>query len=119
MIYRYGAAKARVKLGRVADVCFDGPLSLDAVGWLGWSANAVICGDPKVVRVDKALFCFSRHATLDELANSGEGLYGAIVCRPDQMQTTREFCALAAAVGVLRVAFLCPSLALEWASGFA
>jgi len=94
-----------------------GPLSIEAAMVLGWEANRIIQDEPKIVHVNKALFCFSRQATVAQLSNQGEGLYGAIVCRVDQMQITRDFCALMAQVGVLRVAFLSPVLAQEWLAG--
>jgi len=86
---------------------------------LGMQSNRVILNEPKIVHVNKALFCFQQSAPLDELAKQGEGLYGAIVCRIDQMPITREFCAALALVGVVRVAFLCPVLARVWLAGIA
>lgn len=119
MMYEYGAAKAVVRRKEVLEVSCTGPMNLEAAMGLSWATNKIVQRETKLVRIDKALLCFKESAPKEELARLGEGKFGVIVCRPDQLQITLDFCASLALIGVVRVAFLDLAAARSLALSFA
>lgn len=115
MRLQYRGATATVARQREWDVDYRGPLCRSAALHLGRYVRGLTGNDPLIERLNRSVILTGTEPfQVREVSYLVGTKPGAIICRPDQLETMTGFCEFLATIGVIRLAFLDDALAQDW-----